>query len=492
LKPDQAEIISRLKRLVSIFLLIAGVAVYFFIPFVLDRDYLNRSVWEETFKYDSYGAATVLKNLFTGNLLDYGRLPGLTILFFLSAIFSVKFWKKESSRLVLGLSIFWLLLYFGRPTWGALLNILPFSQDFHLHRLIGGFHLAAIMLMGAGISLIWQESKKFSFKHHHIVAGILLLLILAPAFIERARYYKQNSQWKAESQAALASKNNEISDIKKTLESLPLGRVYAGLPADFGQAPYYKIGSVPLYAILPQLGIDSFGYAYYAFPLVTDVRLNFDNTKLEQYNLFNIRYVLLHKTWTAPSYYSKIKEMEDFVLYQIPTTGYFDLVDVPAVLYGDKSHFYSPNAKWLSSSLPKLKQNPIIEIGSQPQNTFGLPVFSFQETNEKILSDLAQSLPACGEIAKEKIDANGYWAQFTASRECYLMLKTSYHPNLIATLDNEKVSPVMLAPGLVGIRVSPGTHQAIISYSPPFFRFILFIFSIILLFVLGFYLFGRK
>ena len=68
------------------------------------------------------------------------------------------------------------------------------------------------------------------------------------------------------------------------------------MPADFGNDPHYKIGFVPLYAILPQLGIDSFGYAYSAFPLSTDVRLNFNNTKPEQYNLFNIRYVVLHKT----------------------------------------------------------------------------------------------------------------------------------------------------------------------------------------------------
>jgi hypothetical protein len=161
--------------------------------------------------------------------------------------------------------------------------------------------------------------------------------------------------------------------------------VYAGRPADFGNVPYYTIGQVPSYAVIPQLGTDFFGYNHTSFDLSSDIRYEVNDTKQEQYNLFNIRYVILHKTRTAPYYYSKIKEFDDYVLYQVPTTGYFDLVDAPAVFYGNTSEFYYPNSQWLSSSLPQLKEYPIIELGDKPGNTSGLPVYSFEEVDARSL-----------------------------------------------------------------------------------------------------------
>jgi len=498
LKPEIPEIFSRFKRLAGIFILTALVTAFFFVPFILDLPYLNRSGWEEPFKYNSFGAVEVLKNLFTGNLFDYGRLPVLTILFFLAALVIITQWKKEKYRLLLVVTLFWLLVYFGKPTWGDLVNVLPFSQDLHFHRFIGGFQIGAVMVTGAGLSLTWQWIKKYSLKnssfHIPFIVVMVFLVLLSPVFLERAHFYQQNSQLKLESQNAFLSRSQEISEIKDTLKNLPPGRVYAGLPADFGNDPQYKIGFVPLYAVVPQLGIESFGYAYSAFPLSTDVRLNFNNTKTGQYNLFNIRYVLLHKTRTPPSFYSKVREFEDFNLYQIPTTGYFDLVDVPAVFYGDKNNFYYPNSEWLSGSLPTLKQHPVIELGNEPENTNGLPVFSLQEVNEKLLSSLTRLQPAGGEILHENVSTNEYRAEFVANRECYLMLKTNYDPGWDVTLDNKKVAPVMLAPGFTGIMVAQGTHQVVFSYQPPPYRLPLFVIGVFVLIILGFYpwKFSRK
>jgi hypothetical protein len=327
-----------------------------------------------------------------------------------------------------------------------------------------------------------------------LVVGIILLLLvllLTPVFLERATYYQENTRWKTETQNAFSAKSNEISQINETLKHLPPGRVYAGLYTDFGKYPYYRIGSVPLYAVFPQLGIDSFGYAYSGFDLVTDVRLEFNNTKPEQYNLFNIRYVILHNTWTAPPYYSIIKKFDDYTLYQVPTTGYFDLVDAPAVFYGNTSGFYYPNSQWLSSSLPKQKQHPIIELGNKPENTSGLPVFSYEEVDVANLSRLSRAQPAAGEILNETVSTNKYQAQFVANRECYLMLKTNYHPGWFVTLDGKKVSPVMLAPGFIGIRVEAGTHEALFSYQPPFYRLPLLVMGILALIFLGLYQSGK-
>jgi len=484
---SKKEIVPILKRAALLLFLLALVASYFWLPFLLDKNYLNRSVWEAAYKYDSFGAKKILSDLFTGQIFDYGRIPFLTILFFLSLIVIVvlKRYRQANCRFLLIFTFFWLLLYFGRPTWDGIFSILPFSQDLHLHRLIGAFHFGAIMIIGVGLSLAWQYLKKYPLKIL-TAAGFIFLAILAPSLIERAKFYQQNSQWKIESQKAIFSQEKEISEIKKTLKDLLPSRVYVGLPADFGDDPAYKIGSVPLYSLLPQLDIESFGYAFFALPLSTDVRLHFDNGKLEQYNLFNIRYILLHKTWTAPPFYFKMKELENYVLYEVPTTGYFDLVDVPAVFYGKKNDFYSPNSKWLFSSLPQLKQHPILEIGKEPKETFNLPTIPFSKVDEKVLLDLAPTKDATerGGILNERMETNQYWTQFFVNHDCYLMLKTNYHPGWQVSLDYQKVEPVMLAPGFIGIKVTPGVHQALFSYQPSNWRFPLLLFGIFILLIL--------
>ena len=86
------------------------------------------------------------------------------------------------------------------------------------------------------------------------------------------------------------------------------------------------------------------------------------------------------------------------------------------------------------------------------------------------------------------MSTNEYRARFVANRESYLMLKTNYHPGWQVTLDDKKVSTVMLAPGFIGINVDPGTHQAIFSYHPLSYRFPLMVFGVLILLVLlGFY-----
>jgi len=485
LQPKKEKILFRLKRLALIVFLVGLVTSYFLVPFFLNRAYLSRSILVASFKYDSFGIFKVLGDLFSGALFDYGRFPTLTIFFFLGTALIVSRRSKENYCFLLWLTVFWLFLYFGRSTWGVFLNILPFSRFLQFHRFIGGFHLAAVMTMGAGGALVFERVRKISFR---LVIFLILIFgaILLSVYIERIKFYGQNSKWRLENQQAFSIAEEELSEIKQTLKDLSPGRVYAGLPATWGSYPYYQVKFVPFYAIFPQWGVDSFGYAYHAEALAGDVRLHFDDTKLEQYNLFNIRYVLLHQTWTPAYYYSKVKEFKNYVLYEVPTTGYFDLVDVPAVFYGRTSDFYYPNFKWLSSSLPELKQHPLLEIGDTPEKTFGLPVFSFQKVDAKILDGFSRVQPERGKILNEKLGVNQYQVQFEAKRDCYLVLKTNYHPGWQVYLDHKEVSALMLAPGFVGIKVQPGTHEALFVYRPPVYRFPLLVFGIFILSIMFF------
>lgn len=485
IKFNKKEILIRLKRLALIFLMVGLVTSYFWLPLLKDFEYTNRSQWIPSWKYDSFGVRQTLSYLVGGELLDYGRFPSLTLLFLISLAFLVLERRKEYFRALLYLFVFTLFLFFGRVTWGAILNILPFSRLLQFHRFIGGLHLAVVMIMGAGGFLIWQWFRKHFPRLSLLIIGIFLV-VLIPVYAERIRFCQENKLWRNENQKAFLASREELSDIKKTLEGLPPGRVFAGLPATWGNYPYYQIGSVSFYAIFPQWGIDSFGYSYHSEALTADVRLLFDDAKPVQYNLFNIRYVLLHKTWEAPFYYYPVKEFKNYALYQVQTTGYFDLVDASAVFYGSSSDFYSVNSQWLFSLLPELKQHPILELGETPYQTFGLPVFAFEKVNQELLNRLSEHLSPRGNIFQEDIKSQSYGVRFEAFREAYLMLKANYHSGWQVYVDGKKASPVMLAPGFIGVLVEPGTHEAFFYYKPPVYRLPLLIFGILVLLVMFF------
>lgn len=486
-KLNRDEIFFRFKRLTLVFILVGIVGAGFILPYVIDRNYFNATIWFPSYRYDSYGYLWVLSNLFKGNLFDFGRFPSFTILFSLGIIVLMvsKRYLEEKTRILLILSLVWLLLYFGRATWGPILNLLPFSSDLQMNRFIGGFHLAAIMMIGVGLSQVWYLLKKHLVRYS-LVSLVVLVAFLTPAYVERAQYCQQDAKSFFTNNQALSEEQKEITSIISTLKDFPPGKIFAGLPATFGNSQYYLVGSIPLYAIFPQMGIDSFGYAYHAFSLTDDVRLLFDDAKPSQYNLFNIRYVLLNNKWTPGSFYVPIKEFENYTLYQVPGSGCFDLVDANAIFYGSRGDFYQACSRWLLSSLPDYKQNPILVVDNKPQGTPSLPAFPFTKVDNNVLTSLAQtpaSAPA-GRIDAAREDINQYWVQFEADRKCYLMLKSNYHPGWQVYLDGKAVTPIMLAPGFVGIEVQEGKHEALFLYKSPPWRIPLLIAGLIVLLLL--------
>ena len=64
--PRRDEILSRLKGFAFIFIPAGLVTLYFFLPILLDRTYLNRTIWLEAWKYDSFGAGPA--SIFTDQL----------------------------------------------------------------------------------------------------------------------------------------------------------------------------------------------------------------------------------------------------------------------------------------------------------------------------------------------------------------------------------------------------------------------------------------
>ena len=108
------------------------------LPSLLESRYLGRSIWEDASYWDSFGADAVVRMLAGGDLLDGKRLPVLTLLALVGVVAAAvrrpakpDYVARRARCTGFGAA---LLLYFGRPFWGALTTLLPFSGSLPLHR----------------------------------------------------------------------------------------------------------------------------------------------------------------------------------------------------------------------------------------------------------------------------------------------------------------------------------------------------------------------
>ena len=113
----------RWRRLIILLLLVAGVTSYFLVPFFLDRPYLNISVWDKASRYDSFGLVWVLNALAIGDLFDFGRFPSLSILVGVGFVICLLRWREDRYLIPVTIFLVWLTLYFGRATWGELIDL---------------------------------------------------------------------------------------------------------------------------------------------------------------------------------------------------------------------------------------------------------------------------------------------------------------------------------------------------------------------------------
>jgi uncharacterized membrane protein len=466
LRPHWREVRARALRAFVLFALSGVVASYFLLPLLLDSAYLNRSVWEESNKYDSFGANWVLSRLFRGDLFDFGRFPSFTLLAGLGMGVCLLAWRTERFRVPAGVGVLWLLLYFGRPTWGPLFDVTPLARDLHLHRLIAGVHLGGIMLIGVGLAAPWRWASTMPRRAWLLAPAIVSLLLLYPVVNERLDYLRGNDDLMDWNRGQVAAQQNDIDGLLATLEQLPPGRVYAGLAAQWGGN--YRVGNVPMYALLTASGVDTLGRLYHSLSLNGDIMVLFDESRPEQYNLFNVRYVVAPRDRTFPDFVKPVGEFGRHRLYQVETTGYFDIVDSRVAFTADKTSFYPAASAWLRSGFPAAGDYPALVFPGQ-RRPASLPTLPADVAPGYVATPQAAG-DAPGAVVSESPGQGRYRATVRVDRPSTVLLKVTYHPGWRAYVDGRRVKPQMLMPSFMGVPVGPGTHDIRFEYHAPGYR----------------------
>jgi hypothetical protein len=426
------------------------IAAYMIVPAALTGYWLNSSPYLETYKYDSFGAGPILQWLVTGQLLDGDRLPVFTVLLGVGMVAAVVT-RSRPALIALALFIVWLVLYFGRPTLGGLVDLFPFHNALFFHRFIGGVHLAAILLIGAGGAWLWSFVAPWrgALRMAAVTAGLAFVLVVAMR--EHADYYALNSVWIQQTRAAI-DRDTDAKTILDALAALPVGRVYAGQRTDWGEQLDFGLPfrSVRLHDLITFQGFPTWAQPYQGPSLNSDLVFDFDPTNPAHYAAFGVTYVVAPSTRQLPSFLVPLRRTPLYTLYSAPASAaaryatVADTVRVPSQV-----ELLPVMRGWLLGPLPAAGAVLRIDFPATPAGATGA------------------GAPGCdsgGTIGSESIEQDRLSVVATCPTAATLVLPITYHPNWHVTSDGASVDTFMVSPSVIGVTLPPGRHTVIAEY----------------------------
>jgi hypothetical protein len=440
----------RFARLGAVGVAAGLIAGYMIVPAALSGYWLNVSPYLETYKYDSFGAGPILQWLVTGQLLDGDRLPVFTVLLGVGIVAAL-ITRSRPALIALALFIVWLVLYFGRPTLGGVVDLFPLHNALFFHRFIGGVHLAAIMLIGAGGAWLWALVGPWRgvLRTAAVAAGLAFVLVIAMR--EHADYYALNALWIQETKAAI-DRDTDAKAILDTLAALPPGRVYAGQRTDWGEQLDFglAIRSVRMHDLLTFREIPEWAQPYQGPSLNSDLVFDFDPTNPAHYAAFGVTYVIAPTTRQLPSFLVTLRRTPLYTLYSAPASAaaryatVADTVRVPS-----QAGLLPVMRGWLLGALPAAGKVLRIDFPAAPAGATGT------------------GMPGCdsgGTIGSERIEQGRVTVVASCPTAATLVLSITYHPNWQVTSDGTPLTTFMVSPSVIGVSLPPGTHTVVAEY----------------------------
>ena len=457
---------------------------YWFVPLLLENIYHNVSFWDPPVKWNSYGAKEVISMLLNGQLLDFGRPPILTYL--LGVGFFVSLWRfRGKYRFFAFLFPFWLALYFGRTTWGPLIDLLPMMKEMHQQRLINGLHLVSFPLIGVGAFFVlqkfrqlataglkigldyleksWPATKKMEVKILNggriLSSGVLIFLLGVAVYKANANYLYYNRIWLGQANENYQTDEADFQKLVATIKSLPRGRTYAGTPGNWGRE--FKIGATQVYLALSTAGVPLVGFLPESWSLNTDPEPFFNYENPRDYNLWNVRYLVTPKDFPLPKFAKLIGSFGRFNLSQVESEGYFTLGTSNISIKLQKNDILNIIHLWLLSDLPAKKEFPTLVLDAKaPRQIFFPPALDYP---------LSQKLDSQSKIIKEEIVGEKYQATVEVSpacQNCLLVFKMTYHPNWQVKINGQLAKKFMVFPSFMAVKLSPGRQEISFEYRP--------------------------
>ena len=492
------RVIRGVKELSRLALTAIGLLAFFILPLALDSAYHAKSLYDESSKFDSHGAKTILTWLLSGSLLDGGRLPVVTVLALIGFGLAVTSWLDEGDHdagfIAVGF-VFWLNLYFGRPTWGALWNLMPLASGLHIERLSSAVHLFCIWLAALAAGPItstvaaWQQPRwRWS------GLAVILLLVLFPCVAERVRSLARNARLLVDGASRYDRDIADFDPILKRLREDPTATVHAGHSGNWGKN--YCIGTIPVYQILNAEAIRCLGSSPFSWPLPTDFQFQYDPGNLEFRKVYDVKYAVTDDPKMTLPRARLILRSGRHRLWELEDNVAVNPITIPVVVSGDKESTAYFTMAWQYGLWPRRGAHARLLFGGEaaPTGAESLKITDithFQPANRE--SPIIRSLfappglfmtepaaPATGSVSAFWIGDQQLQASFEMASPGYLLVKATFHPNWAAEIDGQATKPVLVTPGLMAIEVPAGKHELHLVYRPGWTKLLLIIGGLIL------------
>lgn len=461
LRPRQLRI--RLGRAALVGVGALAAAAWMLVPLIVDASWtVNDEFSRGQIYYDSFGARRILTWLVTGGLFDHERFPSISLLVLAGLIVALTAARRrEAPRAVLGAGILSMLLFFGRPTLGPLLDLLPGGEDLFFRRFISGVHLAGLYLSGLGLTWL-VGTLRLGFRKLRpsalpvraaAAAGVIAVMLLGPALVERAGFAWRGATWIGEQQEAERTDGVAFVALVERARQDGPGRIFVGHRSAGRASP--RIGFTPLYTIPLSLDADSVGFTRPTWSLISPSEYRFDGDDPALRRLFGIRYVIRDRSSPVPDGATELARAGGFRLYQLEGPSYVTIVDTIAAVAADRRNLGQQMSSILRSGLPELGMLPTLAFGGRAAAAPTL------EPNQLPIGPPGQVLesdarPADGEFG----------AEVDLERPAVVLASASFDPRWTAFVDGRAAEPQMVAPALVGVIVPPGRHQVSFRYRP--------------------------
>lgn len=428
---------------------VLAITSYMWVPYLQLGAYLSVSPYLQPEKYDGLGAQKVLTYLFSGQLFDDGRLPILTFLLGLGIVY-VLLQRTRMGIAALALFVVWLVLYFGRPTLGVLVDLLPLHETLFIHRFVGGVHLAGIVLIGVGAGWLWELAARSWRPWVPVALALCAAALLWSPVQERAAFYLQNLDWMQQTRAAIDS-DADAQAMVDAVRGLPPGRTFAGLRTDYGPSMNFAIpfNSVRFSDLLIFDQVESLTPPYNSLSLSSDLLWDFNYQRADDYDLFNVRYAILPANLTAPSFLTPIKRTSRYALYSAPTSGYAEYVTVSR-----------RDAIATSAALVRANRPWVLATDRAAR---GFIQWDYPATTVRG----APSAPGCRAttVRDDSIRSGRIDVVVACDTPGTLLIKVTYDPGWRVTVDDVPAATFMLSPAYLGLTVPGGTHSITARYT---------------------------
>jgi hypothetical protein len=429
--------------------LVALITSYMWLPFLMQRAYLNVSQpYLPRWRFDSFGIGQILTWLVSGDLLDHGRVPLLTGLVAVGIGVAIR-WRDRFAVLSLALLAVWLVLWSGRTTFGPLADLLPFSHGLHVHRFVGSVDIAAIMLVGVGAGALWRVARADATPRRALAAGALLAAVLVPALAERADDYGWNTRWMTETRSAI-SRDRDAAAVVDALQELPLARTYAGLSNDWGKSlDFVSFNSVGFADLLNFERLPRVAKPYASLALNGDLAFHFDDRSAAHYDVLNARYAVARTGAEVPPFLFPIRAVGRYTIYGAPTSGWvaFAASTTRESVTSDEKLFFRIR-DWFVGDGPRAK---------------AYVRYDYPAATDGAISG-ARASCADGRIAYERVQRDSLDVLAGCESAATIVLKMTYHPNWRVTVDDRVVETFMVSPGFIGLELPAGQHFVVARY----------------------------